>query len=294
MDKHAYLIMAHGQFDILKRLVAALDYKWNDIFIHIDKKAGEIDYNGIRACVRESQIYFVDRISVNWGGTSQIKCELNLLKCAARNSYQYYHILSGVDFPIKTQEEIHHFFCTNEGKEFVEFWDKEEKDYAYRVRYYYPLQEKIGRYTYDIRTLFYRLISKLLVFFQWIGKCDRLKVYQGKIKTGSNWISITDDFCQYIIRNETFIYLLFGEGIAVDELFVQTLCWNSEFRERIYTGKPIRLIDWSRGNPYTWDKKDIDEIRNSGSLFVRKVSNQNGLIDVLENDLRKEKNESKN
>lgn len=289
MDKHAYLIMAHGQFDVLKRLVAALDYKWNDIYIHIDKKAGKIDYKGIRACVQESQIYFVDRISVNWGGTSLIKCELNLLKCAARNGYQYYHVLSGVDFPIKTQEEIHNFFNSNKGKEFVEFWNKAEKDYLYRVRYYYPLQEKIGRYTYDIRTLFYRLLSKLLVFFQWLGRFDRLKVYPGKIKIGSNWISITNNLCQYIIRNENLIYLLFGEGVAVDELFIQTLCWNSEFRERIYTGKSIRLIDWSRGNPYTWNEKDIDEIRNSGSLFVRKVSNQNGLIDILEDDLRKVK-----
>lgn len=290
MEKHAYLIIAHNQFNILKRLLRALDYKENDIFIHIDEKAGAIDCEEIKSCVKESSIYFVDRMSVNWGGTSQVRCELMLLKSASKNNYKYYHILSGVDFPIKTQEEIHQFFDYNSGKEFVEFWDKKKKDYEYRVRYTYPLQEKIGRYTYDIKTLVYRIFSKLLVFFQWVGRCDRVRLYPGDIKVGSNWVSITNDFCQYIIKNEHLIYILFGEGIAVDELFIQTLCWNSEFREQIYRGKPIRLIDWSRGTPYVWNGNDIDEIRNSGCLFVRKVSDKNNLIDILEKDLQREKN----
>ena len=30
MNKHAYLILAHNQFDILKKLVVALDSKHND------------------------------------------------------------------------------------------------------------------------------------------------------------------------------------------------------------------------------------------------------------------------
>ena len=36
--KSAFLIMAHSNFDMLKLLVTQLDYKDNDIYIHIDKK----------------------------------------------------------------------------------------------------------------------------------------------------------------------------------------------------------------------------------------------------------------
>ena len=36
--KHAYLIMAHHRFDVLKMLLTDLDYKDNDIYLHIDKK----------------------------------------------------------------------------------------------------------------------------------------------------------------------------------------------------------------------------------------------------------------
>ena len=52
---------------------------------------------------------YVDRVPVNWGG-SQIRAELSLLKCAVKKKYDYYHLVSGADLPIKTQDEIHQFF----------------------------------------------------------------------------------------------------------------------------------------------------------------------------------------
>ena len=36
--KHAYLIMAHNEWDMLNKLIQALDYPNNDIYLHIDKK----------------------------------------------------------------------------------------------------------------------------------------------------------------------------------------------------------------------------------------------------------------
>ena len=37
--KHAYLIIAHQNWEQLKTLIGMLDYIDNDIYIHIDKKA---------------------------------------------------------------------------------------------------------------------------------------------------------------------------------------------------------------------------------------------------------------
>ena len=36
--RHAYLIIAHADFELLENLLSVLDYEDNDIFIHIDKK----------------------------------------------------------------------------------------------------------------------------------------------------------------------------------------------------------------------------------------------------------------
>ena len=39
VHKHAYLILAHNQFEQLAFLVSLLDHQNNDIFIHVDKKS---------------------------------------------------------------------------------------------------------------------------------------------------------------------------------------------------------------------------------------------------------------
>ena len=36
--KHAYLILAHNEFEVLRKLISALDDPRNDIFIHFDEK----------------------------------------------------------------------------------------------------------------------------------------------------------------------------------------------------------------------------------------------------------------
>lgn len=38
MDKHAYLIICHNNFDQVAKLLKLLDYDKNDIYIHVDKK----------------------------------------------------------------------------------------------------------------------------------------------------------------------------------------------------------------------------------------------------------------
>ena len=84
MEKHAYLIMAHNQFDLLCKLIRELDDERNDI----DKKAGTIDEKRFRECVQRSNVFFTDRISVIWGGESLVECELLLFKAAAERGYQ--------------------------------------------------------------------------------------------------------------------------------------------------------------------------------------------------------------
>lgn len=39
IKKHAMLIMAHNQFEILEKLMTQLDHERNDIYIHIDRKS---------------------------------------------------------------------------------------------------------------------------------------------------------------------------------------------------------------------------------------------------------------
>lgn len=123
MNKHAYLIIAHNNFYILKKLIALIDDERNDIYIHIDKKTKNFKKDDFMNICKKSQVYFIKRISVYWGDYSQVQCELNLLKAAIKGNYQYYHLISGVDLPIKSQDYIHDFFDINNNIEYVRFTD---------------------------------------------------------------------------------------------------------------------------------------------------------------------------
>ena len=67
---------------------------------------------------------------------------MELLKAAIKGNYDYYHLISGMDLPIKTQKEIHEFFENNKGKEFIHFGTNE--DARKRCQYYWFYQEKLG------------------------------------------------------------------------------------------------------------------------------------------------------
>ena len=62
--KHAYLIMAHHEFEVLGKLVQAIDDKRNDIFIHFDAKLKS--YPVLKA--HNANLYILEkRIDIHWG-----------------------------------------------------------------------------------------------------------------------------------------------------------------------------------------------------------------------------------
>ena len=68
MNKHAWLIIAHNEIEVTKRLVSLLDDNRNDIFIHVDKKFFNSNWNKLTECVTISKIKILSKINVKWGG----------------------------------------------------------------------------------------------------------------------------------------------------------------------------------------------------------------------------------
>ena len=63
-SKHAYLIIAHGQFEILRNMISSIDDDRNDIFVHIDRKVVDIP----ELKVKRSALYLLtERLDVRWG-----------------------------------------------------------------------------------------------------------------------------------------------------------------------------------------------------------------------------------
>ena len=56
MQKHAYMIIAHNDFDLLETLVRLLDDPRNDLYIHIDAKVQDFDFARFHAA-RQFTVY---------------------------------------------------------------------------------------------------------------------------------------------------------------------------------------------------------------------------------------------
>ena len=282
--RHAYLIMAHDNYNQLIQLVEELDDARNAIFIHIDKKS-KLFTNEVQrkllSSAEKSEIEIYQNLKVYWSDFSLVECELFLLKAATRRGhFSYYHLISGQDFPIKDQDYIHSFFDENFGKEFIDyqafFTENHINLILNRVKYYHPFR-KYCRGGYHVVNFFFRALDRVCILIQKIVQIDRCKKFNLDVCYGSNWFSITDEFARYVLNQEKNIYKYFRWTNCPDELFIQTILKNSSFIENLYRETTydfygnLRLLDFHRGNPYTYRKQDFDEIKNSPYLFVRKV-----------------------
>lgn len=270
--RHAYMIMAHGNLSGLDKLISVLDDTHNDIYVHIDKKTKCFHPERYTQYAQHARVVFVDRVKVNWGGFSQIKAELVLLKEATKTQHQYYHLLSGMDFPLKPQAEIREFFTVNEGKEFIRF-DKaanQSGNFLDRVRYYYFFQNQIGRN----KGLYYAILEKAqryLLLLQKRLRIDRTKHSDYKMYKGTNWFSITHNMALFVLQNEKNIERYFRFGFCADEVFLQTIVMVSPYKENIVNNS-LRFIDWDRGTPYTFTICDYDALISNSNLFARKFN----------------------
>lgn len=273
MKKHAYLIMAHTQPELLKKLVMLLDDERNDIYIHIDSKAKNYPIEEVAAVLRKSACFFTERTDVTWGSYSQINCEMVLLKEATKTEHAYYHLLSGMDLPIKSQDQIHAFFEKYDGLEFVDEDLPEISEAALsRVKYAHKFYGKRG----SIKDVLGALSTK----GQRILGVDKTKKYEGIIfQKGRNWFSITHGLAKLVVEKESWIREVFEQSVCGDELFLQTVARNSKFSEKICNPNTMpdipdtRYIDWERGsnnNPYIFRESDFEELKNAPGMFARK------------------------
>lgn len=273
---HAFMIIAHNQFELLEKLISALDDPRNDIFVHIDAKVKNFDFDYFNGITKYSRLVFTkERLSIAWGDYSIVRCETLLLKTAIENEnpqspYEYYHLLSGVDLPIKSNDCIHRFFSENSGSEFVHYSSNTvEQGAVNRVRYYHILR---GR-----RNLFNKIIAQAFLIVQKLLGVNRLKNTDIKVQKGCQWFSITGDLAKYVVKKSAEYERLFAHSYCCDEIFLQTIVESSDFKNRLYMPNCnnnheacMRLIDWQRGNPYVWRIGDYEEITRSSCMFARK------------------------
>ena len=268
--KHAFLILAHNEFRVLQALVSSLDDERNDIFVHFDKKVKDIP----DLKVEKAGLFVLrKRIGVYWGGFSMVRAEECLFEEAvARGPYLYYHLLSGVDLPLKNQDYIHDFFQRNSGKEFISFEKTSKAIIDYRMRYIHLFPKG-----FRDRSSFLYLLRGLLVLLQrglLLKRNREVNFYKG-----SQWVSVTDSMAKCFLDSKSWIKKVFHHTFIPDEFVFQSLYMLTSFEENIYdedddSARNQRLIKWSEGHWYVkdWSAPDLERLRSSPAIFARKFN----------------------
>lgn len=267
MQKHAYLILAHANPEFLQTLVNCLDDPANDIFIHWDAKSGEIPH----ITAGESGLLFTsERVSVHWGDFSVVEAEYALFREARRNGrYQYYHLISGADLPVKSQEEIHRQCSLAPETEYIGFATPAEGEIEWRVGHYFLFPHR-----FQSRSIFIKGVRKAANALQ---DLFRIRRQNGEFKKGAQWASVTEAFVDYLLSQEENVRKTFRRTFCPDELYKQTLCWNSGFRNRLPGTEDEfegcrRFIKWENGFLAPIVREDIPAMLGSDRWFARKFS----------------------
>ena len=277
--KHAYLLLVHTSPAQVRKLLELLDDPRNDLYVHIDRKAsfGPEAFSG---CCRCAGLHFIEpRRRVNWGGVSIMRTTLDLLKAATAEPHAYYHLLSGMDLPLKSQDEIHAFFDAHPDREFLKLWPVVPAR-ARRFQYFMLFPE--GQ-QYFLPKLVNNLVKSILIALH-------IRINKGiDFRFASQWFSISDEFARYVLTQEDWLERVFRHTGTCDEVFLPTLLMNSPLRDRLFDPTihlekqqvvdpvhlgNLRLIDWTRGksirHPWVFLAGDWEMLMNSPYFWARK------------------------
>lgn len=277
--KQAFLILTKDVDEEFLNLIKTLDSKNHTLFIHVDKKSGEFSKKWKNNIVN-SDIIFVPRVSVTWGGYSIVRAELNLLEAALEyGDFGHFHLLSGEDFPVKNNEQIDIFFNEHIKENFIEVSERipNETKGRFNLRYnqYHILQDG---YVGKKRNIF-KYIDFLSCYVQkWVGVNRTSDI---KIQSGAQWFSINSSLARYIVQNKSWINKYFKNTYCPDEAFIQSLIANTDYMNTLFERGTVNLryvqFYWKAKHELTpryINLNDINLIEDKKYFFARKFKKE--------------------
>lgn len=265
--RHAWLIIAHNEFEVLQRLVSMLDAPESDFYIHFDKKLQKIPQ--IRVSKGRLEI-LKNRIDVRWGTVSQIKTELLLLETALRgDSYGYYHILSGTHLPLVSFSELYNFYEDSQGKEIVRFWPEDPGDADFKLRrYHFPIRD--FKSSNRVRRRLCQLAWQSVIKVQKILGIRHLK--RDSFRKTDQWLSLTEKAVRYLIDNKQRILKKYRYTFCCDEYSVasELMAAGNEFD--FLNCQNLLYVEFVKDSPRSFPFTMYSELQNTGFLWARKFT----------------------
>jgi len=280
--KIAYIIIAHKLPEQLVRLVKKLNTVDTSFFIHVDRKTDEHTYRMMVDLLQTyDNVQFLMRRVVNWGTFSQVQVTLDGIREAnsLKFEFDYAILLTGQDYPIKSNEYISKFLQESEGKSYIEYfslpneiWKSENGGMD---RFNYLNLNFLGR----PRKIFPRFDLPYQNFL------NTFKIFGGS----AYWCLAKDcvEFInEYLDQDES--YIKFWKYTRIpDEAFFQTVLLNSQFKNRLINDNCRYIVWYSGPHPEILTKQEYEQFIGSDKLFARKfdVTVDSEVLDMIDSEI---------
>lgn len=292
--RHAIVILAHKNLSHVLRLVRYFEQDCN-VLVHIDKKV-KVDDDFLEELNSLPQVTFVSQqFDVNWGGSSILECELWLLRQALyKTDSEYFHIISGQDYPVRPIDFFLNFFDSNKGVNFMQFVHLPHKGWDNctfrRFQYFYP----------------YDYASDKVNPRRWVLEQVKKQQEKGQKRSipdefdhlygGSQWISITRESVRVLLNytdEKPSLYNRMWMTFAPEESYITTVLVNSIDKEKIKNSNH-RYIRWKNENgnrPANLGVEHFFYLLESEYLFARKIEYpiSEQLLDIIDEYLLRDR-----
>jgi hypothetical protein len=293
-----YIVLVHKNSKQLRRLVEKLSAPNAYFYIHVDQNTEIQPFKD--ALGDQPRIDFLKlREKGTWGDVGIVKASINALKEITKEDEKGYCVLlSGQDYPIKSNVQIDSFLQKNYGTNFIDVSTFDEVGWSgkwagrNRIQYYkLNISEKRGHYVQlpsllskdfykywrqSIRSLILLARSKIVPLA--ITKRRNFPKFMTPYG-GSQWWAIpvetTVKILKFLDQNKQFIeYNRYS--LLPDEFFFHSIIKHLASTDKTIIIKlSITYVNWKRKGvplPVTFTSEDIEELRSQpeGKLLARK------------------------
>lgn len=281
----AYIISAYKDAPHLARLVAALDDR-ADFYVHIDLNA---DIHPFEEALGD-KVTFVPRHRISWGGWEQVEYQKELLAAVVNSGIAYTHVvcLSGQDYPLWPDEEIHRYFDEHKDTEFIAAMNlsrSNNRQQRSKIELYHFFRDLKWNNLWLKNKLI--VTSRCLMKFLPFRKKSTLQIgdnLKAEVYFGSDYWALTMPCAHYVhdvlCKEYNRLKSYFKTCFVPSELCIQTIVFNSPFAARaqlhteeyegLFTLTPLHYIMYGK-EIKTMTLEDLPALRQSGKMFCRKV-----------------------
>ncbi len=270
----AYIILVHKNPQQVYRLIQKLDDGNAMFFVHIDKKISAAQFEALHPF--KNKIKFVQRVKTNWGSYGLVTATLHALKEIKKSAQTFKQVilLSGQDYPVKSNSFIDEFFNQSGYSLFIEY---------FKIPNHYKWKPRGGLYRIDKYYLgdkhYEKLTAKAINFLSMVIPVLKRKLPGNLVPyAGSQWWIIDMHALNYIID---FVeanpgYVSFHRyTFAADEVFFHTILLNAKDEKLLNSifNSSKTYVSWkdtSNPHPDVLIEKDFDDLLNTDALFARK------------------------